>query len=83
MTAQRANAAAAAAPSGDASAKRMAVLTAAFVARYAQQVLNLSPTTTGMLMILPTLAQVVVAPLAGKMLDKGGPRRQINKETRS
>lgn len=53
------------------------VLMGAFVARYAQQVLNLSPTITGMLMILPTLAQVVVAPIAGKMLDKGGPRRPV------
>ena len=53
------------------------VLMGAFVARYAQQVLGLSPTITGMLMILPTLAQVVIAPIAGKMLDKGGPRRPV------
>jgi MFS family permease len=53
------------------------VLMGAFVARYAQQVLGLSPTITGMLMILPVLAQVVAAPIAGKMLDKGGPRRPV------
>lgn len=54
------------------------VLMGAFVARYAQQVLGLSPTVTGMLMILPTLAQVVAAPIAGRMLDKGGPRRPVS-----
>lgn len=54
------------------------VLMGAFVARYAQQVLNLSPTITGMLMILPTLAQVVIAPMAGRMLDTGGPRRPVS-----
>ena len=54
------------------------VLMGAFVARYAQQVLGLSPTITGMLMILPTLAQVVIAPIAGRMLDKGGPRRPVS-----
>lgn len=53
------------------------VLMGAFVARYAQQVLGLSPTVTGMLMILPTLAQVVAAPIAGKMLDKRGPRLPV------
>ena len=50
------------------------VLMGAFVARYAQQVLGLSPTVTGLLMILPVLAQVFAAPIAGRMLDKDGPR---------
>ncbi|MFN8475379.1 MAG: MFS transporter [Anaerolineae bacterium] len=54
------------------------VLMGAFVARYAQQVLGLSPTVTGLLMILPILAQVVAAPIAGRMLDKGGPRRPVS-----
>ena len=54
------------------------VLMGAFVARFAQQVLGLSPTVTGLLMILPVLAQVVAAPTAGKMLDKGGPRRPVS-----
>jgi len=53
------------------------VLMGAFVARYAQQVLGLSPTVTGLLMILPILAQVVCAPVAGKMLDKSGPRTPV------
>ena len=34
------------------------------VARYVQQVLGLSPTVAGLLMILPVLAQVVAAPIA-------------------
>jgi MFS family permease len=54
------------------------VLMGAFVARYVQQVLGLSPTVTGLLMILPVLAQVVSAPIAGRMLDKGGPRRPVS-----
>lgn len=53
------------------------VLMGAFVARYVQQVLGLSPFVTGLLMILPVLAQVVAAPIAGRMLDKGGPRRPV------
>ena len=53
------------------------VLMGAFVARFAQQVLGLSPTVTGLLMILPVLAQVVAAPIAGKMLDKSGPRLPV------
>ena len=53
------------------------VLMGAFVARYVQQVLGLSPTIAGALMILPVLAQVVAAPIAGKMLDKGGPRTPV------
>lgn len=54
------------------------VLMGAFVARYVQQVLGLSPTMAGILMILPVLAQVVVAPIAGRMLDKAGPRRPVS-----
>jgi len=54
------------------------VLMGALVARDAQQVLGLSPTVTGMLMILPILAQVFVAPIAGRMLDRGGPRRPVS-----
>ncbi len=54
------------------------VLMGAFVARYTQEVLGLSPTVTGLLMILPILAQVVAAPIAGRMLDKGGPRRPVS-----
>lgn len=53
------------------------VLMGAFVARYVQQVLGLSPTVAGLLMILPVLAQVVVAPVGGRMLDKGGARRPV------
>lgn len=53
------------------------VLMGAFVARYAQEVLELSATVTGMLMIVPVLAQVVAAPIAGKQLDKGGARRPV------
>ncbi len=53
------------------------VLMGAFVARFVQQVLALSPIVTGLLMILPVLAQVVAAPIAGKMLDKGGPRLPV------
>jgi MFS family permease len=52
-------------------------LMGAFVARFAQQVLGLSPTVTGLMMILPVLAQVVAAPIAGRMLDKGGPRLPV------
>jgi len=54
------------------------VLLGAFFARYVQQVLGLSPTVAGMLMIVPVLAQVAVAPVAGKMLDKAGPRRPVS-----
>ena len=53
------------------------VLMGAFVARYVQQVLGLSPTVAGLLMIPPVLAQVVAAPIAGRMLDGGGPRRPV------
>jgi MFS family permease len=53
------------------------VLMGAFVARYVQQVLGLSPTVAGLLMILPVLAQVVVAPVGGRMLDKGGARQPV------
>lgn len=53
------------------------VLMGAFVARYVQQVVGLSPTVAGMLMIVPVLAQVVAAPIAGRMLDKGGPRTPV------
>jgi MFS family permease len=53
------------------------VLMGAFVARFVQQVLGLSPTVTGLLMMLPVLAQVVAAPIAGKMLDKRGPRLPV------
>lgn len=53
------------------------VLMGAFVARFVQQVLGLSPTVTGLMMILPVLAQVVAAPIAGRMLDKGGPRLPV------
>jgi len=54
------------------------ILMGAFVARYVQQALGLSPTVTGLLMILPVLAQVVVAPIAGKMLDQNGPRKPVS-----
>ncbi|MGL4648560.1 MAG: MFS transporter, partial [Caldilineaceae bacterium] len=54
------------------------VLMGAFVARYVQQVMGLSPTVTGLLMVVPVLAQVVAAPIAGRMLDKGGPRRPVS-----
>jgi MFS family permease len=53
------------------------VLMGAFMARFAQQVLGISPTVTGLLMILPILAQVVAAPRAGKMLDQAGARRPV------
>lgn len=53
------------------------VLMGAFVARYVQQVLGLSPTVAGLLMIPPVLAQVAAAPIGGKMLDKGGPRQPV------
>ena len=53
------------------------VLMGAFVARYVQEVLGLSPTVTGLLMILPILSQVVAAPIGGRMLDKTGPRRSV------
>jgi MFS family permease len=53
------------------------VLLGAFVARFVQQALGLSPTVTGMLMILPVLSQVVVAPIGGKMLDQVGPRKPV------
>jgi MFS family permease len=51
------------------------ILMGAFVARFVQQALGLSPTVTGLLMILPVLTQVVVAPISGKMLDQVGPRK--------
>ena len=54
------------------------VLMGAFVARYAQQVLGLSPVETGLLMILPVLAQVGAAPFAGRLQDKGGPRTPVS-----
>ena len=54
------------------------VLMGAFVARYVQEVLDLSPTVTGLLMILPVLAQVVAAPIAGRMLDRGGARTPVS-----
>ncbi len=53
------------------------VLMGAFVARFVQQALGLSPTVTGLLMILPVLMQVVVAPIGGKMLDQGGARKPV------
>jgi MFS family permease len=53
------------------------VLMGAFVARYVQQVMGLSPTVAGLLMIVPVLAQVVVAPIGGRMLDRGGPRTPV------
>jgi MFS family permease len=53
------------------------VLMGAFVARYVQEVLGLSATVTGMLMIVPVLAQVVAAPIGGKMLDQAGARRPV------
>jgi MFS family permease len=53
------------------------ILLGAFVARFVQQALGLSPTVTGLLMILPVLTQVVVAPIAGKMLDQVGPRKPV------
>jgi MFS family permease len=49
----------------------------AFVARFVQQALGLSPTVTGLLMILPIMTQVVAAPIAGKMLDQVGPRKPV------
>ncbi len=54
------------------------VLMGAFFARYVQQVLGLSPTVAGLLMILPVLAQVAAAPIAGRMLDKSGPRTPVS-----
>jgi predicted MFS family arabinose efflux permease len=54
------------------------VLMSAFLARYAQQVLGLSPATTGLLMIVPVLAQVGAAPIAGRMLDQDGPRAPVS-----
>lgn len=54
------------------------VLMGVFVARYVQQVLGLSPTLTGLLMIPPILAQVGGAPIAGNMLDKGGSRAPVS-----
>jgi MFS family permease len=53
------------------------ILMGAFVARFVQQALGLSPTVTGLLMILPVLTQVVVAPIGGKMLDQVGPRKPV------
>jgi predicted MFS family arabinose efflux permease len=53
------------------------LLMGVFVARYAQQVLGLSPTVTGLLLVLPPLAQVMAAPVAGRMLDGAGPRLPV------
>jgi MFS family permease len=53
------------------------VMMGAFVARWVQQALGLSPTVTGLLMIVPVLMQVVAAPIGGKMLDQGGPRKPV------
>lgn len=53
------------------------ILMGAFVARFVQQALGMSSTVTGLLMILPVLTQVVVAPIAGKMLDQAGPRKPV------
>jgi DHA2 family multidrug resistance protein-like MFS transporter len=53
------------------------VLMGAFVARFVQQALGLSPTATGLLMIVPVLMIVVAAPFGGKMLDQGGPRKPV------
>jgi len=53
------------------------IILGAFVARFVQQALGLSPTVTGLLMIPPVLAQVVVAPTAGKMLDQTGARKPV------
>jgi len=54
------------------------VLMGAFVARWVQQAMGLSPTVTGMLMIVPVLMQVVAAPIGGKMLDQGGSRKPVS-----
>jgi DHA2 family multidrug resistance protein-like MFS transporter len=54
------------------------ILMGAFVARWVQQALGLSPTSTGLLIILPVLAQVAAAPIGGKMLDQGGPRKPVS-----
>lgn len=53
------------------------VMMGAFVARWVQQALGLSPTVTGLLMIIPVLMQVVAAPIGGRMLDQGGPRKPV------
>lgn len=53
------------------------VMMGAFVARWVQQALGLSPTVTGLLMIVPVLMQVAAAPIGGKMLDTGGPRKPV------
>jgi MFS family permease len=53
------------------------IIMGAFVARFVQQALGLSPTVTGLLMIVPVLTQVFVAPIAGKMLDQAGPRKPV------
>jgi DHA2 family multidrug resistance protein-like MFS transporter len=55
----------------------LSILMGVFVARDVRQTLGLSPTFTSLLMILPVLAQVVVAPIAGKMLDQVGPRKPV------
>lgn len=54
------------------------ILAGAFVARYAQQVLGLSPTQTGLLAIVTTLTQFVAAPIAGRILDRQGPRLPVS-----
>jgi DHA2 family multidrug resistance protein-like MFS transporter len=53
------------------------VMMGALVARWVQQAMGLSPTVTGLLMIIPVLMQVVAAPIGGKMLDQGGPRKPV------
>ena len=53
------------------------VMMGAFVARWVQQAIGLSPTVAGLLMIVPVLMQVVAAPIGGKMLDQGGPRKPV------
>jgi len=53
------------------------VMMGAFVVRWVQQAIGLSPTVAGLLMIVPVLMQVVAAPIGGKMLDQGGPRKPV------
>ena len=53
------------------------VMMGALVARWVQQAMGLSPTVTGLVMIIPVLMQVVAAPIGGKMLDQGGPRKPV------
>jgi MFS family permease len=53
------------------------VLGGAFLARYVQQVLDFSPTLTGVAMMPSTIATFLVAGVAGKMLDRAGIRPPI------